>query len=153
MENNVDLILAQLHMEEEELLLLAGLAFAYNLNKESLEDADSVVKEDGGLNPISRGGHSFDSMKICWSNCRGKKEKITKISHCTFVLFVESRTWLPPSCWKNALDSDHLTKYLRRTKVVFSSYYNRSKSYYSLNEQCDYSTISKFKNDYECMRR
>ena len=27
MENNVDLILAQLHMEEEELLFLAGLAF------------------------------------------------------------------------------------------------------------------------------
>ena len=27
MENNVDLILAQLHMEEEELLLLAGLTF------------------------------------------------------------------------------------------------------------------------------
>ena len=27
MENNIDLIIAQLHLEEEKLLLLAGLAF------------------------------------------------------------------------------------------------------------------------------
>ena len=50
-------------MEKEELLLLAGLTFV-QLNKESLEDADSVVEEDGGLKPISRGGYSLDSMKI-----------------------------------------------------------------------------------------
>ena len=62
MENNIDLILAQLHMEEE--LLLAGLAFVQAVNKESLEDGDSFVEEDGGLNPISRGGHSLDRMQI-----------------------------------------------------------------------------------------
>ena len=49
MKNNIDLILAQLHMEEEELLLVV-LVFV-QFQQESLKDADRVVEEDGGLNP------------------------------------------------------------------------------------------------------
>ena len=46
MENNIDLILAQLHMEEEE-LLLAGLAFVDALLGVPRRRTDSVVEEDG----------------------------------------------------------------------------------------------------------
>ena len=145
MENNIDLILAQLHKEEEKPLLLAGLVFV-----EAQQGVPSRRRQRrrrrSRIKPYLQRRPLFDSMKICWSNCTRKKEKITRLLQCTFFFFVEGRTWLPSSLWKNVLDSDHVTKYLHRTIVALSSYYNRSKSYYSLNEQYDYSTIFKFKN-------
>ena len=72
---------------------------------------------------------------------RGNREdykrllRLNQISCSKSLLYVEDRTWLPPSArGKNALDPDHATKYLHRTVIVLSPCHNRSNSYYSRNE-------------------
>ena len=61
MDNNIDLILAQLHMEEEELLLV-GLAFVQS------QHGVPKIRRQGRrrrwwIKPF-RGGHSLDNMKF-----------------------------------------------------------------------------------------